>query len=534
MAAIEDQVLTKLLRAQSLREALKVGLTEKHFKNNESRQIYRFFMEHWFNPNTAKTLPPLSRIQRTWPAFTPTAVNDNDDSELTSVIDELKMLAFESDARGMVEYFQELVDEDPINAVKVIKGAVNDMSLAFSGHVNRYTGLADIAALAKKQYEGAQTGAIYGVPWPWPCLTQDTLGKRGGDFVIFYGRMKSMKTWILLYCATVDFVIHNRRVLVWSREMSEIKLGLRVASILAKVDYQIFKKGLLPPKLEMRTFQILNDLVVKEAKTDLYDGAKKGSRDLMLLSGRDAPKTLDELKTWVDQFQPDVIYLDSFYHMDSTRSSKIGVRWQRVATLAEDIKSYAEDIRIPIIATHQANRLGEKTYGNTLADIADADVIGREADTIIRVIKRGSSRELYEEEYEEELDEMIAKFKHIKGLRKSKVPTIKLGMAKDPDLLLERCQEWQEKGRKGSELACVLGGNREGVLEAFRIHAVPGYNFDIIDDNCTTKDIKKWIEQDNKGDDELGKYSGKRKKKGEEERGDFTSESFETPEMEKK
>jgi hypothetical protein len=506
MAALEYRILTKILESGTLAEANRMYLKEDHFSDHDARQIWKYILGYWFNPTTARTLPTLSRVRTRFPAFMPTA-NPADDVDLPALISELKMRRFEGDARAMSDYFRDLVEEDPQNAVRVMKSALSELSLRVEGVGDRCTGLHDIVRMAREQYDGAQSGIIYGIPWPWQCLTDDTLGKRGGDFTVFYGRMKSMKTWVMLYCAIFDFLVNNRRVLIWSREMSERKLTLRAASVLAKVDYQMFKSGLLPPRVEERTFHILESLLTRDPHEDMSYGASRGIRDLLLLCGRDAPKSLAELNQWVEKFQPDILYLDSFYHMDSDRSEGMSERWKRIAALAEDVKNYAEEHNLPIVAVHQANRLGEKTYGNTLADMADADVIAREADLIIRIVKKPGSVELHEEDYEVEFERLMRNRFRVAPRIPYGAPRIELPYD-DPRLRMDKVIERiasrtdQNQARVGAELACVLGGNREGVLNAFTIRAIPGYNFELIDDRPSMKDIQKWVKEDDKASDE--------------------------------
>jgi len=504
MAALEDRVLTKILTSRSLELALKRGLTEEHFLNPESKIIYRFLRQHWFDPKTCGELPTIERVRQRWPAFTLTATTIMEEGGLSTLIDDLKMKSFESDAWAMSDYYRELLDEDPVNAVRVMKKHFLEMEAKLNTSSNyEGMGLQSILTMAKEHYKGAQNGSIYGIPWPWECLTNDTLGKRAGDFTVFYGRMKSLKTWVLLYCAIVDYLFHNKRVLIWSREMSPEKLGLRVASLLSGVDYQLFKKGLLPPKIRDRCFLALESLVAGRPLHDIGKGGDFSTRDLRILSGRQAPHTLDGLKKEVDEFEPHVIYLDSFYHLDTEKSLKTNQRWQRVAVIAEDVKSYAETAGLPIVAVHQANRAGEKTYGNTLADLADADVIAREADLIIRILKPpGAPRELYEEEYEEEIARLLkakAKPKLPVGVRRPKLRLREEHM--EDDIMLDRIAQHAGNPRVGSELALVMGGNREGTLEAFIIKAIPAYNFSLITDSPDMSRIKDWVKADDAKDD---------------------------------
>jgi replicative DNA helicase len=291
-------------------------------------------------------------------------------------------------------------------------------------------------------------------------------------------------TWIMLYCAVYDYLVNNCRVLVWSREMTKEDLCLRLASILAKVDYQLFKKGKLPPQKAKEAFATLNSLLRQEEdldSKDMKDGASKGNRHLLVLAGRHAPKDTATFQVVLDKYQPTIAYLDSFYHMDPAGASAKLQRWERLAKLSETIKCMGQDNSIPIVAVHQANRLGEKTHGNTLSDLADSDVLAREADLIIRVLKR-RGRELYEEGYEVIQPEVV---EQAKVFRK-----------KGPELAKEASVIEDIAPRMGAELALVMGGNREGILEAFTLHAVPGYNFSLISSDYSTSEIAQWLKED--------------------------------------
>lgn len=479
MAALEYRVLTAILKEESFRPALTAGLQEDHFKDPEAKQIFSYLRDHWFSKDAANTVPSVSSIKYRWPAFEMTAYSAEDKSHVLALMKEQKMRSFESDVRSMANYFNELVEVNPEEAVKVMKASIAEVSYRLNSGAQ--IGMKDIANLAKTHYRGAQNGAIYGIPWPWECLTNDTLGKRPGNFIVFYGRMKSMKTWLLLFSAIEDYLVHNKRVLIWSREMDSEQLSLRCASILAKVDYQLFKKGALPKRLEDRAFKVLEELAALQMDTG------KGTRSLKLLAGAEAPTSLDELAGVIAEFEPDVVYLDSFYHLRSSRS-KSTQRWERIACLTEDVKALAINNKIPIVATHQANREGEKSLGGNLAEVADSDVIAREADLIARIIRR-RGKDLHEDGYEvQEKEVSVSK----------KVP-FKIGKAANKPVPDKAIQKVDNKvPRVGAELAIILGGNREGVLEAFTIHAIPGYNFKVINTQFSSDEIQQWVESDGK------------------------------------
>jgi replicative DNA helicase len=510
MAALEFRILNQFIADGSLQEAIRLGIRREHFRDAEARQIWDFLTRHWYDRATAKTLPPFSAIERRWPSFQRTALTGEIDpitgkeTPLSALLKEFKSLSFESDIRSLAAYFQELVDENPQEAIQAMQKALTEMVRTYK-EGTEHIGLNEVVDEALAHYEAAQTGVVFGIPWPWECLTLDTLGKRPGDFIVFYARMKQMKTWVMLYCAVYDYLHHNSRVLIWSREMSKQKMALRIASLIAEVDYQLFKKGKLPKaKYEqcLRAFAALKqeDYLNTVSEEQIAEDKRLGKRQLLLLCGRDAPKQLKTVQAIIQRYGPDIVYLDSFYHMESDRKLSTQ-RWQRIAELAEDVKSMAEDEAVPVIAVHQANRFGEKTHGNTMADLSDSDVIAREADLVIRVIKR-RSRELYESDYEVEM-EREAREKAaeppkprrrivLRGKPKPKEEEEDISKIDDE----EEDKELEDDKRLGAELALVLPGNRDGVLDAFTINAIPGYNFSFISSKYTLDDIEEWLKAD--------------------------------------
>jgi replicative DNA helicase len=496
-------------------EAIRTGLQEEHFKDPEARQIWRHLKKHWAARATKNTVPSLASIQNQWSSFKMVGIygqkggilsgeeRDSEDAHVKALIHELKLRSFDADARSLLGYFQDLVEqEDTHEAVVVMQthltGLIN--RLRYSGHL----GLKDVVAHARDHYESAQDGSILGLPWPWKCLTEDTLGKRPGDFSVFYARMKQMKTWVMLACAAYDYLHNNARVLIWSKEMDKEKMCLRLASILGRVDYQLFKKGQLPRKVRKRAWKVFDELQNLE-DVDYDDEGNFRRRKFILLCGREAPKFLSEVQGFISEQRPDVVYLDSFYHLRTAESSEKKQRHERLASLAEAVKELALEEEIPIVAVHQANRLGEKTHGNTMADIADSDVLAREADLIMRIIKR-KGQELNEDDYEGARERAKERRK-----RRGKKPLLK--RKEDMIRTFDDGEDEDLEPRVGAELAIVLPGNREGVLDAFTIKAVPGYDFSFLSSDYSVSDIEEWIKQDEAKDKKDKSGGGPKKPK---------------------
>ena len=138
------------------------------------------------------------------------------------------------------------------------------------------------------------------------------------------------------------------------------------------------------------------------------------------------------------------------------------------------------DEDIPIIGAAQANRLGEKLQGENLTEMAGSDAIGREADLLIRVIKKGSF---------EVRNDFAARtpFK----LKVHQDLTEKAGIP-------SKCQMDDDTPLTGAELVLILPGNREGVLEAFSIHCIPGYNFEVTNAHMSGESARDLLSRDEK------------------------------------
>lgn len=474
MASLDFRVISQILAEKgNMGRGLRAGIRPDTFQDPDARAIFRFIEQHFRNSETYKKVPLMETVESRYPSFHP-AIRSEDHDNIETLIKELKAKALSNDLTRLAEEFTEQVDDDPRGALQAMMNSLPTISQRY--HSSGGFGIQDIYEGFEQHHADAKSGAIYGIPWIWDPLTEDTLGKNKGDFTVFYGRMKSMKTWMLLANMAADYALFNARVLFWSREMDQRKIVLRMAAILAGVDYQLLKKAKLPRPLFQRARVILKQLAVdtQKAREDPRNRVNQGIRDIILLVGRHAPKTFEEFMVEIDRYQPDVVYVDSFYHMESGRTSPKMAHWLKVQCIAEDLKGLALDEEVPIIGAAQANRDGEKVMGGNLTEMAGSDAIGREGDHIIRVIKRPRNLVLNEPEYEGGAHYARGK------------------------VLLPHQRDSNDKiVRVGAEVALVLPGNREGTLEGFRIHATPGYNWQFID-FLTVEQVKLWLEEDAK------------------------------------
>ena len=269
MASREFRIVSEILRSRSMGEAVRAGLRPTHFKNPDAKAIFKKIEKHWRNTATMKQVPTVEAVEKEFPAFK--MVRDQKDHGiLATLAAELKEEVYESDIIGLATHFAEMAESDPEGAYRDIVNSLPLIQSKFKGGGG--FGIQEIIDDAVGYYESAASGRGLGIPWIWDCLTQDTMGKNPGDFHVFYGRGKSMKTWLLLANAVSDYAIYNQRVLLWSREMDEKKLKMRIGALLGQVDYQLLKDGRLPVHKRRQYRDLMQDHLVK------FKSARRTSR----------------------------------------------------------------------------------------------------------------------------------------------------------------------------------------------------------------------------------------------------------------
>ena len=500
MASAGYRVLSEIVRGRLMRAATQAGLKAEMFQDPLERKLFEYILLYWKSKETRKQYPTTELIKRKHPWFDVLDI-DKDVGQIESLVDTLRVTSADSDLTTVMREVNDLLAaQQTEEAMDMLVKSIPKMAYRFKDKAGSGFGVEEIVDGTINAYEGAKKGTTFGVPWKWECLTIDTQGKKPGELVCFYGRMKSMKTWLLLASAAYDFEEQKQRVLVWSKEMSMEQLQLRLGAIFAKVDYQLLKKGLLPRKklneANARMKELRDRMFV--SVDERARGSRTGIPDILVVAGRSAPSTVIELGALIEEWQPDVVYIDSFYHLKTARAEKERQMWASIQMLAEDLKDLATGCRIPIIIAAQANRLGEKLAGENLTEVAGSDAIARECDLIIRVLRKVDpelSEEDYEGEFEKEskvTDAYRARLKTLKTLPANAMKLRSIGIPKKA--LAPDTKETLK--RKGAELCLVLGGNREGTLEAFTIKCVPGYRFDVEKADLTYKEVKKWVKSD--------------------------------------
>jgi len=228
-------------------------------------------------------------------------------------------------------------------------------------------------------YDLASSGKFVGVAkWPWQILNDLAGGVQDEDYVVYYGRPKSKKSFVLSYQAA-DTYEQQRRVMVYTKEMTPANISQRIVSCIGHLPYQEVRTGRLTTE-QAKAYKAIFSYIKDNRRRS------HGMHDLIIISGKDAPgqDTPAWLQAKVEKYKPDVLFIDGIYLMSD--GNKRSSDWMRVTNISRAIRQMVLDTHVPVIATAQANRKAAGHQTAEFDEIAYADAIGQDATHCYRVV----------------------------------------------------------------------------------------------------------------------------------------------------
>jgi replicative DNA helicase len=216
----------------------------------------------------------------------------------------------------------------------------------------------------------SRSGELTGVPTGFAAFDKETGGLQPGDLFILAARPAMGKTALALNIARNAAVDYNKKVAVFSLEMTTRSLVLRLLSAEAEVDFAAFRSG----------------LIALEAHARLVSAAGNLSNSQIFIDDSGAPTVLEiraksrrlHAREGLDMVIVDYLQLA---HGDANTQS----REQEISEISRGLKGLAKELDIPVIALSQLNRGPETRKEDKrpmLADLRESGAIEQDADVI--------------------------------------------------------------------------------------------------------------------------------------------------------
>lgn len=421
-AHIEYALVSQVCETHDFHTLEKNQITADYFTVPEMRAIYEWLRYVYHHPQTAGLVPSVDMVRQYFPAFQPVYAPDPVPI-LCSALRDSKM---RMELLNLAQVLQWNAEKDPKEALSKLKQAHH--SLAAMETVGLDLSMSAAYQILMERYSSvSQAGGCIGIPYPWDILNDETQGMQPGNYIVLYGRPKSMKSWVGVYIAVHAYLKSRRRVLYYTREMPTIQIAQRVAAAMCGVDYRAFKNGRLDPNLFAYVQAVLQGLLHDE-----QSAGKHGRQPCFVITADKSPTGggVSWLEAKIAEVDPDLVVIDGVYLMRDDRANARTADWKNILHISQDIRQMTLQRNIASIAITQANRKSDQMRGDAFEDMAYTDAFNQDADAVF-------------------------KLKHT--------------MHRD-----------QTTGLKKSEIQMYAPGLREGVLDGIVINGVPATDFSFV------------------------------------------------------
>jgi replicative DNA helicase len=377
MAHPELQLLSHIIRKGDLEKAIEWGIEEEDFGTDEGRSMFMHMSEAKRDPRYANAQLGENVIRIIYPTF---VMVDDASMTIEGYCQMVRKERLVRDARSIQREMATTIDAgaDPLEAamhaqrrLKTLVGLGYGMQadVTFAKSIDR------LIAKHDTQSDGTDLSAC---KFPWAPFNNVTLGIQPDDYIVFYGRPKSMKSWVLAYIIA-DIYDQGKVPLIYTKEMTADNIFMRIASCIAKLPYQELRTGKLTREERIRLDYV----------KEIADGLMNNKRDMICLNAKDVPSggdTVEWLHSKVSKYGPDVVAIDGLYLMSDGKGAKNQKDNFRVQNISRGVRQMVLDSGKPVLATMQATRSAASHKNANLDEIAFSDAISQDVTAAIRVI----------------------------------------------------------------------------------------------------------------------------------------------------
>lgn len=228
-------------------------------------------------------------------------------------------------------------------------------------------------------------GGVPGVPSGFGKLDEMTAGFHNSEFIIIAGRPSMGKTALALSIARNAAVDHDVPIGIFSLEMANYQLAMRLLCAEAHVDSHRLRTG----KLKMSEWPLLSQAVGKLSEAPIYID---DSPSLKILELRAKARRLKAEKN---------IGLLVIDYLQLVQGPTNEGRQQEISAISRSLKALAKELDIPVVALSQLSRAVEQRGGDKrpmLSDLRDSGAIEQDADLVLFIYRP----EFYKEQFDDD------------------------------------------------------------------------------------------------------------------------------------
>lgn len=189
------------------------------------------------------------------------------------------------------------------------------------------------------------------------------------DMIVLYGRMKTMKSYLLAFMIYDLVVVGKKKVLIFNNEMDNKDFVIRFDAMLLGINPDILRKGKLP-----------------ESQQKILDERRAKIQGRLVFGGfaSSVNKIVAAYSKYSDDEKPDVIAVDAF-ELIANKGRDNGEVAVSLTQALYELRFFQLEKKIPILLTTQENRSGADRDVQDASTIAGSDSFGRVASAAFKV-----------------------------------------------------------------------------------------------------------------------------------------------------
>jgi replicative DNA helicase len=219
----------------------------------------------------------------------------------------------------------------------------------------------------------AQGTDLRGITLGWQPLNALTAGAVPGDVISFVARPGLGKSWTIAFLA-VQAWLSGASVGLISMEMTMLQMVRRLIGLMSGINPNLIRRGQLSRDAEEVVQQTISDIPGRHQQNPFH-----------IMAGN-LKKTTADADRMVQEFEPDILYIDAGYLISPERkSNRNASRWEKLYDVGEEVKDIALRRNIPIVQSLQLNRTAKRTGEFDLDQIAGGDVVGQISSIVVAI-----------------------------------------------------------------------------------------------------------------------------------------------------
>lgn len=363
--------LSKVILEHETKAAVGAGITPAFFRDEQYQRVYEFVLDHW---NRHGVAADADVVRTAYPSLTWKPQGQPIGYLIEQMRSDRKLVLL---TKGMTEAAAFMQEEKADEMYAALHEAMIQARLETSASQDiDFTKMrAAIEELLLDRMENP--GVLRGISSGFDGIDYVTGGWQPEQFVVLIGTPKSFKSATLLAMA---LAAHRQAKvpLFVGFEMSNVEQTDRLASLISGVSLTRIMRGSLSTLEEKSIVRAMK--TVEEMRPFLF------STDIT------SATTISGVQAKVLEYQPDVVFVDGAYLMQSEKQGVIPGTPQAMTDVSRSLKRMAQSQRLPVVVTTQAS-LPRARGGINISAAMYTQAWGQDCDVLLGVERQREEAE---------------------------------------------------------------------------------------------------------------------------------------------